>query len=176
MNPATVRHAALAAVLFAAFGSVPLLANNTATTQAQPQAQTYTITLEQAKRAVNAAVSAAQKLNVSASVAVLDAGGNLIALERMDGAILGSLDGAVMKGYTSVVTGGATKDLKGLVQPGAPLHGLETARFAKPTIFLDGGLPVRSGERLVGAVGVGGGSLEQDQRIAEAARTALGIR
>ena len=182
MNSLNARNLSLAAVaLVVALGSAPLLATSTPTNkvtsslaQAKPQAQT--ITLELAKKAVSAAETTARQLKVNASIAVLDAGGNLLAFERMDNSILGSVDGAIMKAYTSVMAGGATKDLKGLVQPGAVLHGLETARFSKPTIFLDGGIPVRSAGVLVGAVGAGGGSLEQDHQIAEAAVAALGLK
>jgi uncharacterized protein GlcG (DUF336 family) len=133
------------------------------------QAAGQTLTLAQAKEVLAAAEQKASELGAPVSIAVMDVGGNLIAFERMDGSLLGSVDGAMMKAYTSVLTGGATKDIVAAVQPGQPLYQLSIARFSKPTIFLEGGVPLRMGEVLVGAVGVGGASLEQDQQIAEAA-------
>ena len=179
MMNANTRNLSIAAVALAvALGGAPLLATSTpaAPAQAQAKPQAQALTLELAKKALGAAEAAATKLKVGVSVAVLDAGGNLLAFERMDGSILASVDGSSMKAYTSVMSGGATKDLKGFVQPGAVFHGLETARFSKPTMFLDGGIPLRSGGALVGAVGVSGGSLEQDQQVAEAAVAALGLK
>ncbi len=183
MNSINTRNLSIAAVALAvALGSAPLIATSTraassltsALAQANPQAQT--LTLELAMKAVNAAKNAAGQLKISVSIAVFDAGGNLLAFERMDNSILASVDGAAMKAYTSVMSGGATKDLKGFVQPGAAFHGLETARFSKPTMFLDGGIPLRSNGVLIGAVGTSGGSLEQDQQIAEAAVAALSLK
>jgi uncharacterized protein GlcG (DUF336 family) len=188
MQSFNTRNLSIAAIaLVVALSSAPLLATSTPVTstrsattitstlaQAKPQAQS--LTLELARKALNAGKTAADKLKVNVSIAVLDAGGNLLAFERMDNSILASVEGSSMKAYTSVMSGSATKDLKGFVQPGAAFHGLETARFSKSTMFLDGGIPLRSNGVLIGAIGASGGSLEQDQQIAEAAVAALGLK
>jgi uncharacterized protein GlcG (DUF336 family) len=130
-------------------------------------AETATLNLEGARRALEAAVRHAQELGVAVCVAVADQAGNLLAFARMDGAPLLSAAIAQDKAYTVAAFGGLpTHAWFDLIKDEPPLlHGIvKTDRL----VVFGGGVPVRSGERVVGAVGVSGGSAEQDRAVAEA--------
>jgi uncharacterized protein GlcG (DUF336 family) len=128
---------------------------------------TASLTLGGAQRALEGAVEHALAIGVAVCVAVSDSAGHLLAFARMDGAPLLSASLAQDKAYTVASFGGlATHDWFDLIKDEPPLlHGIvKTDRL----IVFGGGVPVRSGDRLVGAVGVSGGSAEQDRAIAEA--------
>jgi uncharacterized protein GlcG (DUF336 family) len=105
------------------------------------------------------------------NIAVVDAGAHLLAFVRMDGAILASIDISVGKAATAVLMNMPTSELYDLAQPGAPLYGIESTNGN--LVVFGGGIPLVRGDEVVGAVGVSGGSVEQDVDVASAARGAL---
>jgi uncharacterized protein GlcG (DUF336 family) len=125
------------------------------------------VTLEQAQAVVAAAVKKAEDIGVPMNIAVVDAGNNLTAFARMDGAWLGSIDIAQGKAYTARSFNLETKALGKLSQPGEPLFGIHASNAGRIIIFA-GGIPLKTGNRVVGAIGVSGGTVEQDQEVAEA--------
>ena len=130
------------------------------------------ITLEDSRRVIDAAERKAQDIGQPMDIAVADAGGNLKAHVRMDGALLASVHISMNKAYSAVALKAQTKDLAGVTQPGAPLFGLGEASNGRIVIFA-GGIPlVRDGD-IVGAIGVSSGTVEQDQEVAEAGAAAL---
>jgi uncharacterized protein GlcG (DUF336 family) len=126
------------------------------------------ITLEQALKLITSARKEADKIGVPMVIAVVDAGGNLVAQQRMDGALLVSVDISLNKAYTAVAVQMSTHDLAVVAQPGKPLFGIHNADGARIVIF-GGGLPLSTDQGIVGGVGVSGGSVEEDIRCAEAA-------
>jgi uncharacterized protein GlcG (DUF336 family) len=130
------------------------------------------ITLEEARRVISAAEQKAQEIGQPMDIAVVDAGGNLKAHVRMDGAFIGSIDISINKAFTSIAFETQTKDLAPQTQSGQPLFGINTTNNGRIVIF-PGGIPlVRNGE-VVGAIGVSTGTVEQDQEVAEAGAAAL---
>ena len=131
------------------------------------------ITLEEAQRVLMAARKRAEDINVPMNIAVTDEGNNLKAFIAMDGAWLGSIDIAQNKAYTARSFNLETKLLGTLAQPGEPLFGIHASNDLRIIIFA-GGIPLQSGPRIVGAIGVSGGTVEQDQEVAEAGVAAFG--
>lgn len=131
------------------------------------------VTLEQAQKVVEGARQKAEKIGVPMNIAVVDAGNNLTAFARMDGAWLGSIDIAQNKAYTARAFDMSTKELAPLCQPNQPLFGIHASNGGQLIIF-PGGIPLKSGDQVVGAIGVSGGSVEQDQEVAEAGVAAYG--
>lgn len=127
------------------------------------------ISLEQAEQIIEAAKAKANEIEVPMTIAVVDAGGNLVALARMDTALLASLDIATGKAYTACAMKMSTADLASAVQPGQPLYGLETSNQPRPLVTFGGGVPLQLNGEVVGGVGVSGGMPDQDQEVAEAA-------
>jgi len=124
--------------------------------------------LELALNLIAAARGKAKEIGVPMVIAVVDAGGNLVALQRMDEALLVSLDIAVNKAYTAAAIKVATHELAKLAQPGQPLFGIHNADGGRIVIF-GGGFLLRHGGEIIGGIGVSGGSVEQDMVCAEAA-------
>ncbi len=131
------------------------------------------ITLEEAHQVLMAARERAEEIGVSMNIAVVDAGGNLTAFIRMDNAWLGSIDIAQGKAFSARAFDMSTKDLGAESQQGKSLFGINASNHGKIIIFA-GGIPLKDGERVVGAIGVSGGSVEQDQEVAEAGVAAFG--
>jgi uncharacterized protein GlcG (DUF336 family) len=130
------------------------------------------VTLTQAQEIVEAARAKAEEIDVPMNIAVVDAGNNLTAFARMDGAWLGSIDIAQNKAYTARSFDMSTQDLAPLCQPNQPLFGINASNQGRLIIFA-GGIPLMSGDDVIGAVGVSGGSVEQDHEVAEAGVAAL---
>jgi uncharacterized protein GlcG (DUF336 family) len=130
------------------------------------------MTLEAARRGIRAARELARTLGVPLSIAVVDAGDELVAFERMDGADLVSVRLAQDKAYTALVNRMATADLGPMVQPGAEFYGYDSVAGGRMIVFA-GGIPIERGGVLVGAVGVSGGDSSQDQAAAQAAAAAI---
>lgn len=131
-----------------------------------------TVTLEDARRVIAAGEEEATRIGQPMNVAVVDAGGNLVAHVRQDGAWIGSVDISISKAWTSRAFDIATKDLGDNAQPGGQFFGIHTTNGGRVAIFA-GGIPLVRDGAVIGAVGVSGGSGEQDQRVAEAAAAAL---
>jgi uncharacterized protein GlcG (DUF336 family) len=125
------------------------------------------ISLEQTKAVLAAAERRAVELNVPSVIAVMDDAANLKGLLRMDETSILCLQAALGKAYTSAVWDGPTADLLDQCQPGQPLYGLQS--WNNQLIIFGGGIPLRERGKLVGAVGVSGGTVEEDVVIAEAA-------
>jgi uncharacterized protein GlcG (DUF336 family) len=132
------------------------------------------ITLKQAKAIIEAAEAKAVAIGQPMNIAVADEGGNLVAHARMDGAWLGSIDISIKKAYTSRAFDIATKDLAEHSQSGSQFFGIHASNNGKIMIFA-GGIPLRTGGKVVGAIGVSGGSGEQDHKVAEAGAAAFAV-
>jgi uncharacterized protein GlcG (DUF336 family) len=130
------------------------------------------ITLKDAKRIIEAAEKKAAEIGQPMNIAVADAGGNLISHVRMDGAWLGSIDISIKKAYTSRAFDIATKDLATHSQSGGQFFGIHASNDGKIMIFA-GGIPLKVDGKVVGAIGVSGGSGDQDHAVAEAGVAAL---
>jgi uncharacterized protein GlcG (DUF336 family) len=133
------------------------------------------LTLEDAKRMLSAAETKAASLGIAYNIAIVDAGGHLVAFVRQDGALIGSIDLAIDKAVTARIFDKATSDLASLAQSGKPLFGIQESNAGKVVIF-GGGIPVTFDGSIVGAVGASAGTVEQDIAVAEAAIAALGGR
>jgi uncharacterized protein GlcG (DUF336 family) len=125
------------------------------------------VTLQSAQAVVEAARQKADEIGVPMDIAVVDAGNNLTAFARMDNAWLGSIDIAQNKAYTARAFDMSTQDLAPLCQPNQPLFGIHASNQGRLIVFA-GGIPLSAGGEVVGAIGVSGGSVEQDQEVAEA--------
>jgi uncharacterized protein GlcG (DUF336 family) len=137
-------------------------------TQPAPQG----VTLARAAVVVEAARRKAEQIGVPMNIAVVDAGNNLTAFARMDGAWLGSIDIAQGKAYTARAFDMETRALGQAAQPGGPLFGIHASNGGRIIIFA-GGIPLTEGGKVVGAIGVSGGTVEQDQEVAEAGAAAF---
>lgn len=125
------------------------------------------ITLEDAMKVITAARKKATTVGQPMNIAVADAGGNLVAHVRMDGAWLGSVDIAINKAFTARAFDISTKELATQSQPGAQFYGIHVSNHGRVMIFA-GGIPLKRGGNVEGAIGVSGGTGEQDQAVAEA--------
>ncbi len=125
------------------------------------------MTLAAAQVVVEAARAKAEEIGVRMNIAVVDEGNNLTAFARMDGAWLGSIDIAQNKAYTARSFDMSTKELAPLCQPNQPLYGIHASNQGRLIVFA-GGIPLKASGEVVGAVGVSGGSVEQDHQVAEA--------
>ncbi|MEI6405050.1 MAG: heme-binding protein [Actinomycetes bacterium] len=135
-----------------------------------PRVERMEIDLELALRMIAAAQAKAIEINAPMSIAVLDAGANLLAFNRMDGAELAGPNLAIDKAYTSVTNRIATGDLKSRVAPDGDLPGMSANGNGRYIAFA-GGLPCWDDDRVVGAIGVSGGSWDEDDICAQAAIT-----
>jgi uncharacterized protein GlcG (DUF336 family) len=136
--------------------------------------QYETVTLAEAKRMLSAAEAKAASLGIAYNVAIVDAGGHLVAFVRQDGALIGSIDLAIDKAMTARFFDKTTSELATLAQSGRPLFGIQESNAGKIVIF-GGGVPIVSGGNIVGAVGTSAGTVEQDIEVAEAAIAALAL-
>ena len=125
------------------------------------------VSLADARRVIAAAEKKSQEIGQPMNIAVADEGGNIVAHVRMDGAWLGSIDISQKKAYTSRAFDISTKDLASHSQSGGQFFGIHASNQGRLIIFA-GGIPLESGDEVVGAIGVSGGSVEQDQEVAEA--------
>lgn len=130
------------------------------------------ITLEQAQAALKAAHQKALDLGVKMNIAVVDAGANLTAFARMDDAWLGSLDISIKKAKTARFFDMPTGEIGKLAQPGGPLYNIEHSNGG--LISFPGGIPIMdSGNRVIGAIGVSGSTVEDDHAVAQAGVNAI---
>ena len=131
------------------------------------------LSVAEAKKMLAAAEAAATSIGLPYNIAVVDAGGHLLAFVRQDGALIGSINLAINKAVTARLFDKTTADLSALAQPGQPLFGIHQSNSGAIVIF-GGGIPVHSGGTIVGAVGASAGTVEQDIAVAQAAIAALG--
>ena len=130
------------------------------------------ISLTEARNVVDAALKKAQEIDTLMNIAVVDAGGNLKAFTRMDGAWLGSIDISIKKARTARFFDMSTGDLGASSQPGGPLYNIEVSNGG--LITFPGGTPLRNGSgEVVGGVGVSGSTVENDHSVAAAGAETL---
>ena len=130
------------------------------------------ITLEQAKAVVAAAEDKADEIGVAMNIAVVDAGNNLTAFVRQNGAWLGSIEIAKDKAFTARAFDISTAELADMAQPGGPLYGIAVSNDGRVIVF-PGGIPLTHEQEIVGAIGVSGGEVDQDHAVAQAGAAAL---
>ena len=130
------------------------------------------VTLDDARRVIAAAEKKAAEIGQPMNIAIADAGGNLVAHVRMDKAWLGSIDISIKKAFTARAFDIATKDLAEHSQSGGQFFGIHASNDGRVMIFA-GGIPLKRDGAVVGAIGVSGGSGEQDHKVAEAGATAF---
>lgn len=130
------------------------------------------ITLEASKKMGKAALKKALEIKVPVVFSVVDNGGNLLYLERMDEAFVTSIDIAINKAFTAWALKNGTNELSEVVLPGQSLYGLNLTNNSRIITF-GGGFPIIINDEIVGAVGVSGGTVEEDMEIAKAALNSL---
>ncbi len=130
------------------------------------------VSLDDAQRMIAAGRAKAEEISSPSNIAVVDAGGNLVAHARMDGAWIGSVDIAINKAFTARALDVSTEELAADAAPGNQFYGVHASNHGRIMIFA-GGIPVQQGGQIVGAVGVSGGTGEQDKTVAQAAAEAL---
>ncbi|MDD5461370.1 MAG: heme-binding protein [Methylococcales bacterium] len=132
------------------------------------------VTLEQAEKAIEAAIREAERIGTRMCIAVVDSGADLKAFVRMDGAWVGSVDIAIKKAKTACFFSMDTGQIGELSQPGKPLYGIEHSN--QGLITFPGGVPVVDENGvLIGAVGVSGSSVENDHQVAKAGVKVIGV-
>lgn len=129
------------------------------------------ITEQQAQQVLEAAREAARSSDTLMNIAVVDAGGNLKAFARMDGAWLGSIDIAIKKAHTARYFDMPTGDIGAISQPGGPLFNIEVSNGG--LITFPGGIPLTKDGVIIGAIGVSGSTVENDHLVATAGVNAL---
>jgi uncharacterized protein GlcG (DUF336 family) len=130
--------------------------------------QVSALSLDDARELIAAAEKKADEMGVPYNIAVVDAGGNLIAHVRMDGAWLGSINISINKAWTARAFDMSTGELAKMAQSGKPLFGINSTNHEKVVIFA-GGMPIKVGDAVIGALGASGGTVDQDQKVADAA-------
>jgi uncharacterized protein GlcG (DUF336 family) len=133
---------------------------------------TQDVSLNQAQAAIAAAIAKATEQGTRMNIVILDVGTNLKAFARMDGAWLGSIDIAMKKARTAALFQSPSGTFGPLVQPGQPLYGAEISNGGLVTF--PGGIPLMAADgSFIGAIGVSGSSVEDDQAVAEAGAAAV---
>jgi uncharacterized protein GlcG (DUF336 family) len=130
------------------------------------------VSLDDARRVIAAAEQKAIEIGQPMNIAVADNGGRGVAHVRMDGAWIGSIDISLKKAYTARAFNIATKDLTKSSQPGGEFYGINSSNDGWIIVFA-GGIPLKRDDKIIGAVGVSGGTAEQDQIVAEAGAAAF---
>jgi uncharacterized protein GlcG (DUF336 family) len=130
------------------------------------------MTLNDARRVIAAAEKKAEEIGQPSNIAVVDEGGNLVAHVRMDNAWIGSIDISINKAWTSRAFDISTKQLAEFSQSGDQFFGIHVSNHGRVMIFA-GGIPLKKGGVVVGAIGVSGGTGKQDQTVAEAGAEAF---
>jgi len=159
-------------LLSLAIGVALVLAAGSAGAQAPPPPPAYgpPITLEQAKKVMAGAEAEAKKNNWGMAIMILDSGGSLVMMQRLDGTQLGSIDVARDKAWSAVAFRRPTKVFEDLVSQGGPNLRLLRLTGASP---IEGGIPIVVDGKIVGAVGVSGGTAPQDGQVAKVGVDAL---
>ena len=125
-----------------------------------------------AQKGLAAGLVKAAELKSPSSIAILDSGRNMVAFIRMENALLASIEISKGKAFTAASMNMKTGDIMPLIQPGAPLYGMETSH-RQSLIAFAGGVPIVQNGVVIGAVGVAGGMPSDDESIAQAAADAI---
>lgn len=130
------------------------------------------LTLAQAEKIIDAAKKKSVELDTKMNISVVDAGANILAFVRMDGAWLGSADISLKKAKTARFFDMNSGDIGGLSQPGGSLFNIEHSNGG--LISFPGGVPIKNAQgEIIGAIGVSGSSVENDHAVAQAGADAL---
>ena len=162
-----LRHVGVA-LMFLAIAASPLIA--VAQVPAPPPPYGAPITFDQAQKAMAAAQAEAKKNNWNVVIAIVDSGGNIVMLQRLDDTQFGSIDVARQKAHTAVAFRRPTKVFQDLIAQGGVNLRLLKLEGASP---LEGGVPIVLGGKIVGAIGVSGVTSQQDAQVAQAGADAL---
>ncbi len=172
-----MKHARLVTLVVALVVGVVILSAAVVSAQAPPPmaappqiAYGLPVTLEQAKKAMAAAEAEARKNNWNVVIVVLDTGGHLVMLQRLDNTQIGSIEVARQKAYSAVLYRRATKVFEDAVAQGGVNLRILRLEGATP---LEGGVPIMHDGKIVGAVGVSGVLSSQDGQVARAGADAL---
>jgi uncharacterized protein GlcG (DUF336 family) len=130
------------------------------------------LTLEDAYVGIEECRRKAAEIGVPMDIAIVDESGLLLAFERMNGAIIGCIQIAIDKAYTSAVLGIRTEEEAKVAQPGGQEFGINSSCGGRIIIFA-GGVPVKYGKTVVGAVGCSSGTVDQDSAVAQAGASAI---
>lgn len=145
-------------------------------TQVQPSpAKTMGIDVMTAKKMIAAAEAAAASANVHVSIAIVDANGDLVYFERMDGAAPRAVTSSQGKARAALLFGVPTKDIQDAVAAGKPISSMVTIppAGAWEITLMQGGLPILKDGKVIAAIGVGGSAPPQDEKLAQAAIDAI---
>lgn len=127
-----------------------------------------TISLAMAKAMTAAAESKASEINVPVVISIVDGGANPLIMQRMDEAFVTSCDISLNKAWSACCLQQPTHEITAGVQPGQSLYGLQLTNQQRIVIF-GGGFPIIENNQIIGAIGVSGGTVEQDMEIARSA-------
>ena len=122
--------------------------------------------LSLADKIIDGVLKKASEMGVNAVAAVYNEGARPVSVKCMDNSYIASYDIAVNKAYTAVSLKMATKELKTLAQPNAPLYGIQFTNDNKIVVF-GGGVPLKYAGKVIGGIGVSGGTEEQDTYLAD---------
>src|ERR1700686_814891 len=131
------------------------------------------VSLNEARRIIAAAEKKAAEIGQPMNIAVVDDGGNLISLIPLDGGWIGSIGISINKAFPSRTFDISTRDLAQHSQSGGQFFGIHVSNHGRVMVFAGGGIPLKRDGKIVGAVGVSGGSGEQDHTVAEAGAMAF---
>lgn len=134
-----------------------------------------TLSAAQAREMIETSKSKATALNVPCSIAVIGPDGYLLAFDRQDGAMAGSVELAINKAFTAQIFNNGTNALSVLARPGAELFGIQYSHNGRVVVF-GGGMPIQFQGQAIGAIGVSGGTVAEDVAIAEAGAGILAER
>lgn len=162
----------IAILILVAAVALPWLARETMS-QDRSESNAKVLDTVAARRIIAAAEKRAAEIEIPMNVAIVGVGGHLKAFSRMDGALLGSVDISMNKAFTARMFNTESKNLAAAAQSGGPLFGIHNSNDGRIVIFA-GGIPLHDEKgEVIGAIGVSGGSVEQDQTVAEAGVTAF---
>ena len=133
------------------------------------------ITLDIARNMIGAAMGEAQRIGNACSIAIVDENGWLVAAERMEGALIPTLDIARDKAWTAFAFNMPSSEVGRFGNPSLTNPGFNTANWNDRLTTIGGGLPIKEGDSVVGGVGVSGGTIEEDVAVCEAAIRAIAV-
>jgi len=135
-----------------------------------PEVYGLSINLDAAKKVTASAITEARKNNWTMAVAIMDTGGHLVYFEKMDGTQTGSVRVAISKGRSAALFKRPTKAFQDMVAAGG--EGLRMLRL-EGAVPIEGGLPLLMDGKIIGAIGVSGGTSQQDGVVAKAGADTL---